>query len=397
MSYTSECEAQDSHLADVLIEEKSGLNRDLEYVEFSLQIPFTDLETSELNLVVRDKGTDEKIPCQIFNKRLFKEENIAVLRVLFPVSIVANEKKQYALLKTTDPGSPVTDLSYQGKELNIIVDSEFYQADLSKSDESRGKNHDAGHLRELVLKMGFNVRLSRAGNRMHWGPNFQKKEYVNYVTISAWDNPQLYELDAGPYLIHTLRSDKAPRHPEIVLTANYYFYSGLPFFKFHSSMEFTNDVWLSLLRNDEMTMDSLFTHVAFQRPNGYIEDLSFSERYRLLEQDHIENDAPWLCFYHADKGYAFGSIRLKYDTKNALGCESPTYLPYTKISDGEGGGKYWNRLLIHEFPLFVPTGSRYIEENAYIVFKTRDKEKFADIQNWSRVLHHPLHVSVIRD
>jgi hypothetical protein len=266
---------------------------------------------------------------------------------------------------------------------------------LSKSDESRGKNHDAGHLRELLLKLGFNVRLFRTGNRMHWGPNFQKKEYVNYETISGWDNPKIYNLDTGPYLIHTLRSDLAPEHPEILLTANYYFYSGLPFFRFHSSMEMTKNVWLSLLRNDEMTMDSLFTHVAFQRPDGHIEDLAFSERYQILEENHIENSAPWLCFYHADKGYAFGCIRLLYDTKNAQGFDSPTYLPYTKISDGEGGGKYWNRLLIHEIPLFVPTGSRYIEENAYIVFKIGNKDKFGDIQKWARKLNNPLQISVI--
>lgn len=389
-----ECKAADNHLADIEIRETNGINREMEFVEFSLQIPLTD---SNPDLIAIDKNTGEKIVCQLFDKHNFKEENIALFQVIFPVSINAHQIKNYDLVKTTEPVSIVTDLSYQGKDLDLIIDNEFYRADLSKSDESRGKNHDSGHLRELLLKLGYNIRLFRTGNRMHWGPNFQKKDYVNYETMAGWDNPKIYRMDTGPYLIHTLRRDLAPEHPEIRLTGNYYFYSGLPYFKFYSSMEMIKDVWLSLLRNDEMTMDSLFTHVAFQRPNGQIENLAFSERYQTLEEHHIENNAPWVCFYHADKGYAFGSIRLQYDIKNEEGFASPTYFPYTKISDGEGGGKYWNRLLIHEFPLFVPTGSRYIEENAYLVFKTGDKDKFSEILKWSRILNNPLQVKVTRN
>jgi len=42
-------------------------------------------------------------------------------------------------------------------------------------------------------------------------------------------------------------------------------------------MEMTESLWLNLLRNDEMAMDSMFTHIAFERPNGEIIDVTFSE------------------------------------------------------------------------------------------------------------------------
>ena len=113
-----------------------------------------------------------------------------------------------------------------------------------------------------------------------------------------------------------------------------------------------------------------------------------------MKQHPIENNAPWLCFYHAENGYAFGSIRLKYDTKNEQGIDSPTYLPHTKISDGAGGGKYWNRRLIHEYPAFVPLGSRYIEENAYLVFQIGQKDRFEPIKYWMDRLQHPLEIKV---
>ncbi len=386
--------AEDFRLAKVEIQENIGIHRDLEYVVCSLQLPIREVENSDIQIVAVDINNNEKISCQIFNRRTFKKQNIVLFQVIFPVTIDAHEKKDYVLWRSSQTDSIPTDLSYQGKGLEIIVDNEFYRADLTKSDQSEAKNHTSGQLRELFLKMGFDIRLFRTENRMHWAPNFQNADYTDYETIAGWENPENYYLNAGPYLIHTMRTDLAPGHPEILLTANYYFYAGLPYFRFHSSMEITKSIWLSLLRNDEMTMDSLFTHVAFQRPDGHIENLSFSERYKILDEKPIENNAPWLCFYHSDLGYAFGSIRLKYDNKNEQGFDSPTYLPHTKISDGAGGGKYWNRRLIHEHPIFVPVGSRYIEENIYIFFKIDDSEKFSEIIKWSNLTHHPVQVSV---
>ena len=70
------------------------------------------------------------------------------------------------------------------------------------------------------------------------------------------------------------RQDAAPDHPEISLTAVYRFYEKLPYFKFYSEMQIVEEVWLELLRNDEMTMDSMFTDLAFQRPAGEIVDVS---------------------------------------------------------------------------------------------------------------------------
>jgi hypothetical protein len=393
---TSECNAEEFELAKVVVQENSGIHRDLEYVVGSLQLQSKNNDKSEFQIIAIDRKNNKRIACQVFNHQFFQKENLVLLEIIFPVSINANEKKNYTLMKNSHSDTPVSDLSYKGSGLELIIENKFYSVDLTRSDQSEAKNHSSGQLRELFIKMGFNTRLFRTENRMHWAPNFQNREYTEYETIAGWDNPEIYVLDTGPYLIHTMRSDHAPRHAEIQLTANYYFYAGLPYFKFHSSMELIENLWLFLLRNDEMTMDSLFTHVAFQRPNGIIENQTFSGRYKRLEDNPIENNAPWLCFYNAEKGYAFGSIRLRYDLNNEKGFTSPTYLPHTKISDGAGGGKYWNRRLIHEFPIFVPIGSRYIEENAYLVFKVGKKNKFEDIQNWSRQLKNPLRISIIQ-
>ena len=380
-------------LARIKIEEVHGLTRQLEYVELSLQIPLGKQENVSLQFVAENEQSGEKIPCQIIKQQSFEQENIVLLSLIFPVSIEANDQALFIVRSEQSRPVPQTDLSITGEGLDLIIDNNFYKADLTQSDQSEAKSHHSGQLRELMIKMGYDILLFRTENRMHWAPNFQKKGNDGYETIAGWEHPDYYKLNSGPYLILTERRDKAAAHEEILLTANYYFYAGLPYFRFFSSMEFMEDAWITLLRNDEMTMDSLFTHVAAERLNGEILDLSFAERHEVLKKSPIENEAAWLCFYHADKGYAFGSIRLKYDNTNKQGFKSPTHLPHTKISNGAGGGKYWNRRLIDEHPVFVKEGSRYVEENAYIVFSIKDHNKFEEIVHWAERLRHPLQVT----
>jgi hypothetical protein len=386
--------ADDEILAEVEVREQFGITRNIEYVVCSVQLPYRIYQDSQLTITAIDNKTFKKIPCQVFNRHNYEEQNVVLLNIIFPISLEAFKKNTYQLIKDTDTDVELSDLSYRGNDLDLVVENEFYIANLTKSGESEAKSHNSGQLRELQIKMGQDIRLFRTENRMHWAPNFQNSVYDEYETIAGWENPTTYEFHSGPYLIHTLRCDFAPKHPEIMLTSSYYFYSGLPYFRFQSSMEVEKDLSLRLLRNDEMTMDSLFTHVAFQRPDGQIEDLSFAERYERLEENPIENHASWLCFYHNEDGYAFGSIRIKYDIKNSIGQDSPTYLPHTKISDGAGGGKYWNRRLIHDYPLVVPKGSRYIEENAYLVFKIGNEDKFKEIKYWADRVRHPLDVKI---
>lgn len=380
-------------LATIEINEPVGLDRDLEYVEIQIQIANDLLPEKHVDFYVQSAADAKQTACQLVSKIHFPAENVVSLRLIFPVVLKAFQHKVIQLKYSQESLEIPKDLIVSGDKINLVVENSFYKADLTKSNQSEGKNHDSGQLRELFLKQNFNVLLSRAGNRIHWAPNFQKKEHDHYSTIAGWDNPD-YHLINGPYLVFTQRKGPAPNHPEIFLTARYFFYAALPYFKFYSSIEMVQNVWLTLLRNDEMTMDSLFTNVAYKKKSGEILDLTFSQRYEILKADPIENDAPWLCFYNREKGYAFGSIRLKYDNSDKNSFPSPTYQAHTKISDGAGGGKYWNRRLIHEYPTFVPAGSKYVEENAYLVFKIQPNDPLKEIKYRAGCLRNPLRIKI---
>jgi hypothetical protein len=393
LSLAANASAQKKILAEITVSESSGLERDLEYVEFPLQIPLAGAASKEPELAAIDKNTDGRIACQIMPMQNFPAKNLRIVQIIFPLSMQANAVRTFELREEIAVQGQKPNISMRGTGLDLIIENQYYRADLSRRSEPEPKTHASGQLQELLIKMGFNQLLTNAEDRVHWAPNFKREELEWYTTIAHWENPKEYKVNSGDYLIQTFRRDTAPDHPEIMLTAVYNFYAGLPFFTFYSEMEFIQDLPLELLRNDEMTTDSMFTHLVFQRPTGEVVEVQFKDRYKLLEEQPIEDDAPWICFYNIEEGFAFGSIRLRYDNYNRSGELSPTYLPHTAIGEWLDR-KYWNRRLIHDHLVGIPAGSRYIEENAYLVFKIGEADRLEAIKRWAGRLSNPLKVSV---
>ena len=386
--------AQENTLLRINVSENYGLTRELEYVELSCQLEAGLLGKGERALFVQESSTGKTIDCQVLSLQPDSVNNKMPARIVFPVSLNAFEKKEYLLKIKKNKVVAQGDLKITGQGTELVIENEYYRADLRKSDKSEEQNHNSGQIRELLIKMGFDQLLTNAEDRVHWAPNFRRPGEEYYTTIAHWDLPKINEIITGPYQISTLRKDLAPKYPEILLTARYRFYAGLPYFRFYSRMEVIDNLWLELLRNDEMAMDSMFTHMAFQRPNGEIVDVEFSERYELLKEQPIENESPWICFYNIDKGYAFGSIRITYDNTDMSGSASPVYQAHTQIGEWLKGIKYWNRRLIHDHLTFVPKGSCYVEDNAYLVFKLNNEDKLRDIKYWAERLRSPLQVTV---
>jgi hypothetical protein len=377
---------------EISIRETAVLDRTAEYVTANLQIqgwePFNGLYLTDLK-------SGEKIYAQLFDVRNDTGFSRTSCQIIFPVDLASGATRIFRVSIVPDKDeTPAGLLQLKGTYPELIVENEFYIADLRRDDSEEGKMYGSAQLTALQLKDHPGIVLKRTQNRMHWAPNFQRSGAESYMTIAHWDPPDSMALDAGPYLIRLFRRGRAPGLPEIELTAVYYFFAGKPYIGFFSEMYFNRCVSLSLLRNDEMTMDSLFTHVAFLRSDGSIEDLAFTEREKVLSSDPIGIADPWLCFYHRDQRYALGSIRILYDILDDQGMPSPTFHPYTKISNGANGGKYWNRRLVDERDTFIPAGSRYREKNAYLSFDIREGDRFVEIQNWTQRLRNPVEVQV---
>jgi hypothetical protein len=385
----------------IIVEETEGLDRQDEPVEISMSFYKGEIThpEQEIRLVeILEKGDYKEIPCQVFEIQRHLGGQHIQCKIVFLTTFSPNEKKTYKLFYNNPAAqkpSYSSDLKISGEGFGLIVENDYYKADLTPG-EGPKKSPDSGQIKEITILGDVNQKLARFDRRMHWSPNFIRADNDTNQSIAHWDRPENYIVEKGPIMCLTKRWGSLKDFPEIFITAVYKFYAHQPYFTFYSRMEMKQDIDLSRLRNDEMTIDTLFTHLAFKRADGPMVNTTFQNRDEILDKHPIESDAIWLCFYEPNKGFAFGSIRLFYDNTNIWGETSLTTGDYTKISNGARGGKYWNRILILDKSILVPEGSVYAEKNAYIVFNLGEGEnRFAEIEKYAKRLSHPLKLTVI--
>ncbi|MFK5973159.1 MAG: hypothetical protein QM485_07745 [Flavobacteriaceae bacterium] len=374
-------------LAVVSVSETAGLTRNIEYITTIISLE-EGLKSSE-TLLVTDLESKRSIPVQIMDTSI--DGHNYSLEVTFPVSVKANQTKNlhFSIKEKMRDTLPV---NLMLSEDQLSVENRFYKASFSTENDKRG-----GQIDGIILKE-FNDQILKRGHiSMHWAPNFSKSDSEGYFTMESLSPSSKNHIRQGLYQVIKKRSGISDSVPEIRIKGRYEFYVNSPYFLFESTMIVEKDVQLDLLRNDEMTMDSLFTHVMYQQKNGEILHLGlYNNELDVLEEDHIPDNAPWLAFYNIDKGYGFGSIRLAYDNTNLDGNPSPTYTPYTKISRASNSGRYWNRVLIGETDMMVQKGSRYKEKNAYLVFKVDVRKPEKEIMEYYTRLTSPLVVTVLQ-
>ena len=390
------CENDNSLLGTLTITEPAGIARNLEYVE--MEILTNQLPSQGKALFLKGEN-GERIRGQILQSK--KEPSGYIINCLFPISIQAQQKLKYDIILAQNEVIS-TDLKAEGEGLELVIENNHYVANLTSELATAKNGIGAGQLASLTLKFFNNKVLKRAGINMHWTPSFQKGglEYKTMANLRKYDS--LF-IDKGSYQITTYRSGKVDGYEEIQLEGQYWFYAGLPYFIFSSGMTMTNDVVLNLLRNDEMTMDSLFTHAMFPLANGEIKTVSLydapplSSHHSIKEliKTPIDANANWFCFYNDSLKYGFGSIRLEYDYTNSEGGQSPMLNPETRISYGRAGGRYWDRrfVFLKEDSLTIPKGSRYAEKNAYVIFRINPENPSKEIEELFNQLTQPVIVN----
>lgn len=255
------------------------------------------------------------------------------------------------------------------------IENEYFIADLSRR-TIQDKEEDSGTLRALTYKP-FGVTLLRTRNRMHWAPNLQRVGAQGYKGIGTWHPVQEFrEEQQGAAYIHR-RAGYLADYPEVKIEAEYRFFAGVPYFLFWSRMTVEKPLVVTLLRNNEMTMDQFFTHLAWPGRDGQQHITTFDERKPLLEKEPIAADAPWLVFLNLDKGYGYGFVMLDYKASRSAN-------PDIGISDGAENGKYWSRHIIVREPTEIQTGDRFEERTAYVLFRCTKDEPLREFFAWQK-------------
>lgn len=299
------------------------------------------------------------------------------------VSVAPKESKVVPL--DTTPPEDALHFTPAGR-LGFVVENGQLIADLSRR-AVRGHTEDSGTLRQLVYKP-FGVTLLRTFNRMHWAPSFQRTGARGYTSIADWDPVQDFDLRRVEGSVVFTRRGHHADYPEIGLNATYTFYAHVPYFLFRSVMTIEKPIDMYWLRNQEMTMDGFFTHVAWPGPAGAPRIAAFDEHKPILDKEPIPVDVPWVAFVNLERGYGFGAVVLDYQATTTAGAT-------TSINDGAHNGKYWDRHLINRTSTPLRPGDRYEERTAYVLFRAAKDAPVAEFLDWERRLRNPLRVEVL--
>ena len=285
-----------------------------------------------------------------------------MLRTLFLAALAVSTSAQTLSIQKPD-------------RVGRIIENEFFIADLSHR-VVQEKVEDAGTLRALTYKP-FGVTFFRSRNRMHWAPNMQRPGAPGYKGIGTWHPVQEFrEQEKGGVYTH-YREGSLAEYPEVKIEAEYRFMADKPYFLFWSRMTVEKPLTLVLLRNNEMTMDSFFTHVAWPDRAGAHHVVTFDERRPLLEKEPIAPDAPWLAFVNLDKGYGYGVVQLEF--KNSRPVKAGI-----GISDGRDNGKYWSRRMIGPDETPLQPGDQFEERNAYVLFRATKEDPLKEFLEWEK-------------
>jgi hypothetical protein len=263
------------------------------------------------------------------------------------------------------------------------IENAFYIADLSHR-TINGRDEDSGTLRALTLK-DFGVTLFRdpSNGRMHKGPSFQRAGARSYKDIGSWTPVQSFreEQKGGTYIHH--REGYFADYPEVKIEVEYRFFADAPYFIVADSMTVEKPLKAALVRNNEMTMNLFFTHLAWPGRDGAVRIVSLDERKPILEKEPIPADVPWLAFVNLDKCYGYGFVMLESEASKTANAD-------TTISDGVRSGtttlsgRYWSRHLISGKEVDLVPGDGFREVTAYVLFKCSKERPVSELLDWAK-------------
>lgn len=269
--------------------------------------------------------------------------------------------------------------------VGFIFENPYYTADLSAR-EVKGKTEDNGTLRGLVFK-AFNLRIERSKNRMHWAPSMQRVGAKDYSSMGTWNPVQKHEKKESKDMVRLTRSGYVQGYPEIHLSTEYDFPKNAPYFLFRSTMAVEKPIDMYWLRNQEMTMDHIFTHVAWPGADGKPVVVDFDARKPILAAKPLPVDVPWVAFVNLDKGFGYGAITLLHKATKAANA-------ITSINDGvDPPARYWDRRLINQVNTKLEPGDKFEEETAYVLFKVASKDNpVAELLQWEKKIRSTVKV-----
>lgn len=243
----------------VSVTEAAGIARRSEPVELALTVPahHSDSLYRDLRIAkIQQDGTLHEVTCQVHSET--RHDAWRQCKVLWLADVDAHATGQYLLLL----GNPhaefplyPSDLTTTGEGVGLDIVNSHFKARLSRQ---------TGQLERLTFHREHGLELFSGGEGhgeppgIDWAHDYVDEGGFQKMRISLWDQCPDYEVVRGPLctIVRRWGFPYSPIHPifapsRLLVTIEYRFFSGQPWFLKMGTMEAIQDLQAEALRDDE--------------------------------------------------------------------------------------------------------------------------------------------------
>ena len=378
------------------VEEEAGFWRNQEVVTLNLIAPKAELDPPEIIILDGTKAVPfeimermESVPPETVSA---SHPMTSTLKIVLPLDAKAYDKKTLLILKGDKGLSPVQGFAVSGEGLGKTIKGSRLAIEL----------HPQSGQINTIESLDAEVKLFNKAGVIHWNPDV-------FVPGVAWDHsfdwnpPAVFEEKAGAYLYLNSRRGPLPRIKGVTLEVKYTLEADAPYFLSETRLNFEEGQGVIAVRNDEMVLSrELFDSLLYRDKKGEIIKLPLKEKEGMpFGLVHIEpEDLSWVGLENSRDGLGFFSLRLQaahgnFEVPGEFLHKAGTYF----YAPSDGNYVYWVRPLIYTWAdyftnshfAYVPKGSFFYEQNAYIVLRLSDDWP-QKLDLLLKKLHHPLRV-----
>lgn len=404
----------------VVLEEKAGLARHREPVEFSIAARAENCGdlAKELRVFSVEPVTQELIarPFQTFNAGQFggtppgtANENYLqhpsqFIDVVTLASVGAHRKSVFVVCYDNPDAKPLpaprSDLTVTGESLNALVENKYFAAKLDDK---------SGQIASFTLKGRSANPVPRLTNSqsgaLHWNPDSFGDNGLWGHTFS-WDPPEKTVVTTrGPLMFRITNSGRMPGYtPQIWASVTYSFYAYTPYVKVTTSMEVRDTFNANAIRNGEVVLDThLVDHFVWEEKDGSLKKIRTLHGPNWQDEwaTRVDADIPWLAMTNEADNYGIGAINIAATTFNPHSGEATLHRPAYYLYYHHFWGTpltYFTRGWVYPFSdyqrgpiITVKPGSTYFEKMALMPFFLCEGDiRYQAITRMSMALKQPL-------
>lgn len=374
-----------AYCKSVVLHETVGIARTREPVELKIGVQAEQVSdlTRELRVVSWDASERRlrEIPSQVDHMKRMGSEVHA--EASFLAEVPAHGAAYYFLFY----GNPLAELPEYPSDLKVT--GEGYGLDIASQHYVAKLSRQCGQIERIICTYNHGMELY-AGGKGHgeppgidWGHdyvdegNFQKMRLRN-----GFECPN-YEITRGPVSVRVRRwgFPYSPVHPlytpaKMHMDLTYSFYSGLPYFFKHGTMETVQDLRIEAMRDDEW----VFTGYSYTR-------MLWIDRQGKLHEGEVPgeeiNEIWGVGFYNETSRDVFIALRLEH---SAVGMNLPHSGPPTMHYNHHG--QLWSRY--PSGPADLKKGTKVLQKNAYLVSPWPTEDAAGKVEQLRHQLMSPL-------